>query len=106
MASLGDIHFTTKLSSAGLTYLHFGREVRHSRRLGALRPRACPARIRPALTPARSPLPPTCQVLKTMLPAVSDKDRETLYKTMYENFMEEIDAIDNGVSQYASGSPR
>lgn len=27
MASLGDLNFTTKLSSAGLTYLHFGREV-------------------------------------------------------------------------------
>lgn len=41
-----------------------------------------------------------------MLPEVSDADRETLYKTMYENFMEEIDAIDNGVAQYAAGTPR
>jgi hypothetical protein len=31
MASLGDINFTTKLSSAGLTYLHFGREVSDTR---------------------------------------------------------------------------
>jgi uncharacterized UPF0160 family protein len=41
-----------------------------------------------------------------MLPNVNDADRETLYKTMYENFMEEIDAIDNGVAQYAAGTPR
>ena len=60
-----DKPWTTKLSSAGLVYLHFGEEI-----------------IANALQIDRS-----------------DAKVATLYNKMYENFVEEIDAIDNGVSQ-------
>uniref|UniRef100_A0A2K5H6Q0 Uncharacterized protein n=1 Tax=Colobus angolensis palliatus TaxID=336983 RepID=A0A2K5H6Q0_COLAP len=30
----------------------------------------------------------------------------TLYDKMYENFVEEVDAVDNGISQWAEGEPR
>ena len=55
----------TKLSSAGLVYLHFGHRV-------------------------------ISQVLNT-----KDDDDVTnkIYDKVYENFIQEIDAIDNGISQ-------
>ncbi|XP_067096107.1 UPF0160 protein MYG1, mitochondrial [Osmerus mordax] len=56
----------TKLSSAGLVYLHFGRQV-----LAQL----------------------------TRLPQ-TDRQLEALFDKLYENFVEEVDAVDNGVSQY------
>ncbi|XP_046882229.1 UPF0160 protein MYG1, mitochondrial [Hypomesus transpacificus] len=56
----------TKLSSAGLVYLHFGRQV-----LAQL----------------------------TGLPQ-ADRQLEALFDKLYENFVEEVDAVDNGVSQY------
>ncbi|XP_078362703.1 MYG1 exonuclease-like [Oculina patagonica] len=57
--------WVTKLSSAGLVYLHFGHRV-------------------------------ISQVLKT-----KDNDDVTnkIYDKIYENFIQEIDAIDNGISQ-------
>ena len=57
--------WVTKLSSAGLVYLHFGHRV-------------------------------ISQILKT-----TEKDDVTckIYDKIYENFVQEIDAIDNGISQ-------
>ena len=57
--------WVTKLSSAGLVYLHFGHKV-------------------------------ISQILKT-----TEKDDVTckIYDKIYENFVQEIDAIDNGISQ-------
>lgn len=63
--------WVTKLSSAGLVYLHFGHKV-------------------------------ISQILKT-----KDEDDVTrkIYDKIYENFVQEIDAIDNGISQ-CDGEPR
>uniref|UniRef100_A0A3P8SHJ2 Myg1 exonuclease n=1 Tax=Amphiprion percula TaxID=161767 RepID=A0A3P8SHJ2_AMPPE len=57
--------WVTKLSSAGLVYLHFGRR------------------------------------LLTQLTQLKEDDRqlEVLYDKLYENFVEEVDAVDNGISQ-------
>ncbi|XP_029450940.1 UPF0160 protein MYG1, mitochondrial [Rhinatrema bivittatum] len=61
----------TKLSSAGLIYLHFG-----------------------------------SQILATILDTDEDDSRiPVLYNKLYESFVEEIDAIDNGISQW-DGEPR
>lgn len=57
--------WTTKLSSAGLVYLHFGMGV----------------------------------ISKVLGLPESDPVTSTVYDKMYENFMEEIDAIDNGINQ-------
>ncbi|TMS19478.1 UPF0160 protein MYG1, mitochondrial [Larimichthys crocea] len=58
--------WVTKLSSAGLVYLHFGRQ------------------------------------LLAQLTQLKEDDRqlEVLFDKLYENFVEEVDAIDNGISQY------
>lgn len=63
--------WVTKLSSAGLVYLHFGQRV-------------------------------ISQILKT-----KEEDDVTckIYDKIYENFVQEIDAIDNGISQ-CDGEPR
>ena len=66
MASLGQKKWQTKLSSAGLVYLHFGHQILSQ--IGG--------------------------------EAVEKKDVEVLYDKLYENFIEEIDAIDNGVNQH------
>ncbi|KAF7664598.1 hypothetical protein LDENG_00169410 [Lucifuga dentata] len=57
--------WVTKLSSAGLIYLHFGRQ------------------------------------LLAQLTQLQEDDRqlEVLYDKLYENFVEEVDAVDNGISQ-------
>ncbi|XP_033751953.1 UPF0160 protein MYG1, mitochondrial-like isoform X2 [Pecten maximus] len=58
--------WNTKLSSAGLVYLHFGR-----------------------------------QVLKQILELANDDPvLDIIYDKVYENFVEEIDAVDNGINQY------
>ncbi|XP_064233206.1 MYG1 exonuclease isoform X1 [Aotus nancymaae] len=62
----------TKLSSAGLIYLHFGHKL-------------------------------LAQLLGT---SEEDSVVGTLYDKMYENFVEEVDAVDNGISQWAEGEPR
>lgn len=63
--------FTTKLSSAGLVYKHFGREV----------------------------------VASAMGLPAGHADVEVVYLAVYKNFMEGIDAIDNGVNQWDSDAP-
>jgi len=62
-----DKHTVTKLSSAGLVYKHFGKEV-----------------------------------LKSIVgnKISDDTTLERLYELVYDNFIEEIDAIDNGVGCY------
>ncbi|NXS61989.1 MYG1 protein, partial [Brachypteracias leptosomus] len=63
--------WTTKLSSAGLIYCHFG-----------------------------------SQILAELLGQPEDSPVVTvLYDKLYENFVEEIDAIDNGIEQ-GEGQPR
>lgn len=62
----------TKLSSAGLVYLHFGHKL-------------------------------LAQLLGT---SEEDSVVDTIYDKMYENFVEEVDAVDNGISQWAEGEPR
>lgn len=66
-----DKPWVTKLSSAGLVYLHFGHKV-------------------------------ISQILTT-----KDDDDVTnkIYDKVYENFIQEIDAIDNGISQ-SDNEPR
>uniref|UniRef100_A0A8C1BJJ1 Uncharacterized protein n=1 Tax=Cyprinus carpio carpio TaxID=630221 RepID=A0A8C1BJJ1_CYPCA len=57
--------WVTKLSSAGLIYLHFGRRV-----------------------------------LEQLTQLKQDEPQlEVLYDQMYQNFVEEVDAVDNGISQ-------
>ena len=68
----------TKLSSAGLVFMHFGREM-IARRLG----RAPPA---PAEAAAAAAAP--------------DAQVELLYRKLYESFVEALDAHDNGISVY------
>lgn len=63
--------WVTKLSSAGLVYLHFGQRV-------------------------------ISQILKTK---EEDDVTRKIYDKIYENFVQEIDAIDNGISQ-CDGEPR
>jgi len=57
--------WTTKLSSAGLVYFHFGREI-----------------------------------ISLVLGTGSDKLTEKVFDKVYENFIQEIDAIDNGISTH------
>lgn len=64
----------TKLSSAGLVYKHFGREV-----VAKLMGRPSHEKV--------------------------DADVETVYLQIYKNFMEAIDAIDNGINQWDSSDP-
>jgi len=61
---------TIKLSSAGLVYHHFGREIIAST-LGS-----------------------------------SEKATEKVFDKVYDNFIKEIDAIDNGVNQYEDVTPK
>lgn len=65
MANLtdGKMNFNTKLSSAGLVYLHFGRRL-----------------------------------LEQLMPNSNEDHKEIVYKRLYEYFMEEIDAVDNGIN--------
>jgi len=57
--------WTTKLSSAGLVYFHFGREI-----------------------------------ISQVLDGSSDKVTEKVFDKVYENFIQEIDAIDNGIATH------
>lgn len=63
--------FNTKLSSAGLVYKHFGREI-------------------------------ISDILKV---PVDHADLEVVYLRVYKNFIEAVDAIDNGVNQYENQGP-
>lgn len=71
--------FNTKLSSAGLVYKHFGRQI-----------------IENILDTTGSPY---TGVERTQLV-------DACYTKLYKDFMEHIDAIDNGVSVTESGEPR
>lgn len=74
-----DMPFETKLSSAGLVYAHFGREILQ-------------------------------EIAKSRFDAKNGLDEKllaVLYKKCYAEFVEEIDAIDNGIEQYDdAGKPR
>jgi len=71
MKSLGSLSFNTKLSSAGLVYLHMGKEV-------------------------------LAEVTET---SIDDPSLPRLYEKGYEKFIDEIDAIDNGIDPL-DGRPR
>lgn len=71
MNSLAGMKWDIKLSSAGLVYLHFGKEI-------------------------------LAQLMKT---TKDDSMVDVIYAKVYENFVQEIDAIDNGVDQF-EGEPR
>lgn len=59
----------TKLSSAGLIYVHYGKNV----------------------------------IAHLIGKAVEDKETQMVYDKVYENFVEEIDANDNGISVSSCG---
>ena len=61
----GSKKWTTKLSSAGLVYFHFGREI-----------------------------------ISELLETKSQQLTEKVFDKVYENFIQEIDAIDNGISTH------
>lgn len=63
--------FTTKLSSAGLVYKHYGREI----------------------------------VATAMNSDAKPEDIDAVYIALYKNFMEAIDAIDNGINPWDSPDP-
>ncbi|KAJ4846330.1 hypothetical protein Tsubulata_005924 [Turnera subulata] len=63
--------FNTKLSSAGLIYKHFGKEI----------------------------------IAKELQVGEDHPDVHRLYLAIYKNFMEAIDAIDNGINQYDTDQP-
>ncbi|CAJ0577137.1 unnamed protein product, partial [Mesorhabditis spiculigera] len=71
MQSLGILDFSTKLSSAGLIYAHYGRAI-------------------------------IAEVLKI---DQDDPRVNIFYRRLYETFVEQIDAVDNGIQQY-DGVPR
>lgn len=66
MSSLGKKKWNTKLSSAGLVYLHFGRKI----------------------------------LYQEIGDNTDEKTIEIVFDKVYEHFIEEIDAIDNGINQY------
>ena len=73
MKSLNGGKWETKLSSAGLVYLHKGKEVLS------------------LLTEGK----------------MNGGDLQKLYEKVYEKFVEEVDAVDNGIDQYDfDGVPR
>lgn len=71
MQSLGVLDFNTKLSSAGLIYAHYGRQL----------------------------------IAEILGLSHEDKIVGVFYRRLYEVFVECVDAIDNGISQY-DGTPR
>ncbi len=62
--------FKTKLSSAGLIYRHFGKDV-----------------------------------LSAVCPGLSDAQLNLVYRKMYISFVEEMDAVDNGIERFPEGGP-
>ncbi|KJH47051.1 hypothetical protein DICVIV_06860 [Dictyocaulus viviparus] len=71
MQTLGVLDFNTKLSSAGLVYAHYGKQL----------------------------------IAEILGSSYDDKVVGILYRKIYESFVEAVDAIDNGISQY-DGIPR
>ena len=72
MKSLANMRWETKLSSAGLVYLHMGKEV----------------------------------ISEITHLAQDDIVVSRLYEKLYEKFIEEIDAVDNGIDQYEGLEPK
>lgn len=70
----------TKLSSAGLVYMHFGRDL-----------------IAQSIQQASSS---SSSNVESNAGADSSSDVELLYNKIYENFIEAVDAHDNGISRY------
>lgn len=62
--------YKTKLSSAGLVYKHFGKRIIES------------------------------IIAEADVPSVSSEDLEVLYQRVYKQFVEALDANDNGISKY------
>ncbi|KAK9867644.1 hypothetical protein WJX84_000102 [Apatococcus fuscideae] len=63
--------FNTKLSSAGLVYKHYGREI----------------------------------IARLIGKQQTDPDVETIYLAVYRNFVEAVDAVDNGINQWDTTEP-
>lgn len=45
------------------------------------------------------------KIIKQLVPELDDNDNEMIFKKIYENFIKEIDGIDNGVQMF-DGEPR
>jgi uncharacterized UPF0160 family protein len=69
---IGEKKYETKLSSAGLIYKHFGKEV-------------------------------ISNILKE---SANQENLGEIYKKIYEDFVEGLDGIDNGISQYGDTKPK
>lgn len=67
--------FDTRLSSAGLVYKHYGKQIIQS------------------------------ILASNSIPQLTQEELQTVYKKVYKVFIEGLDAIDNGVQQYDSKSP-
>src|SRR3569833_649570 len=78
----------TKLSSAGLVYMHFGRGI-IARKLGLPGAEDWEQDIRQQPEPIGSE---------------GDARVELLYRKLYESFIEAVDANDNGISAYDAGA--
>lgn len=80
----------TKLSSAGLVYKHFGKSV-----IEALLSKSA------ATTPAASSVNgATSAATAQQSTKLNATELECVYQKVYTHFIESIDAIDNGISQY------
>ncbi|EKF30895.1 hypothetical protein MOQ_005279 [Trypanosoma cruzi marinkellei] len=79
--------YRTRLSSAGLVYKHFGREIIQGYVESAL---ASPYRVQ--LLDATK--------WRTDKKKLSEQELDTLFDIVYKNFVEHIDGIDNGVNAY------
>lgn len=45
------------------------------------------------------------KIIKNLIPELNDDEVEKVFKKVYENFLKEIDGIDNGVQMF-DGEPR
>lgn len=90
--------FNTRLSSAGLVYKHYGREV-VAKLMAKFAAEKAAKEAGGEATNGDSSI--------AIASPPDDADVETVYLAVYKNFMEAVDAIDNGVDQYENaGEPR
>ena len=75
--------FETKLSSAGLIYKYFGKEI-----------------LKDIIINHKDDIKTTMDKNENKVENVDDETIEILYKKVYESFIEGIDGIDNGIKQY------
>ncbi|CAJ1006111.1 putative Uncharacterized protein family (UPF0160) [Leishmania naiffi] len=86
--------YKTRLSSAGLVYRHFGRQI-----------------IRQYVEAALQPLSPVRETVLSMArwsesrTGLSDAELDALEDALYANFVEEVDGIDNGVECWGLADP-